>query len=133
MPVVLPLTLIGLSLIVYYLFASATYALPLIIGLAVGFGATALGMSAPTAVAIGILGWLFAIATGEFAGRTLTGPIARIAIPALFAIPAAIAGYSVASGLTAIAGLGALGTIVAPLAAIGCAAIAAQRVSQPAS
>jgi len=131
MPVALPLAMLGLSLIVYYLFASATYALPLLVGLAVGSGAAALGASAPTAFAIGILGWLLAIATGRFAALTMTGPFARVAIPALFAVPAAIAGYSIASGLAAIAGLVALGTIVAPLAAVACAVIAAQRVSQP--
>lgn len=131
MPLALPLAMLGLSLIVYYLFASATYALPLILGLAVGFAAAALGAAAPTALAFGILGWLFAIATGRFVALTATGPFARIAITTLFAIPAGVAGYSVANGLAAIAGQAAFGMIVAPFAAIGCAAVAAQRVSRP--
>ena len=132
MPVGLPLALIGLGLIVYFLFASATYALPLLVGLSVGSCAAAMGASTPTSLAIGILAWLAAIATGRFAALTVSSRFARISIQMLFAIPAAVAGFSVAAGFAALGGFAAAGSILAPVAALACAAVAARRVSQAA-
>lgn len=132
MALTLPLTILGLGLLVTYLFAGATHALPLLAGVMAGFGVSALGASAPVSFAVGAVTAFVVIAAGRFAALSVRGRTARSAIQAMFALPAAIAGYSLASSLASLGGLGGASMILATLAAIGCAAIAARRVAEPA-
>jgi len=132
MPIALPPTMFGFGLIVYYLFFSATHALPLLAGLAAGFGASALGASPAMSFAMGAITALFTIAAGRFAGLTVRSRTARIALHMAHALPAAAAGYALVAGLATLSGFGGAGVIVAPVAALACALVAAQRLSQPA-
>lgn len=128
MALTLPLTLLGLGLLVTYLFAAATHAMPLFAGVTAGFAATAAGLSVPAAILIGAATCLFAIAIGRFAGLTVRGPVARAALLAAFAIPAVIAGGAIGGALANLAGLTGFAIIAAPLAGLACGLVAATRL-----
>lgn len=130
MPIMLPLTLLGIGYLIYQIFAGATLALPIALGVAAGFGSSHLGCSPLLAIVIGTLVFLGVIGISRFAALKLASPHARAALAALFAIPAALAGYSVAHALGWFAG----GTgIIAGLIGAGlCAVIAAHRLLRPA-
>ena len=124
MAIILPLTLLGLALLIYYLFGAATHALPIAVGLTAGFAAAALGLSTPVAVLIGVASTFVAIAGGRFAGLTARGPLGRGLLIALFAIPAAVAGGALAD----LAGFVGLALVAAPLAGLACGIVAANRL-----
>lgn len=128
MAITLPLTLFGIGLLIYYLFAAATHALPVIAGLAAGFAAAAAGLSLPLALLIGAATFFFAIAAGRFAGLTARGPIARGFLITAFVIPAVIVGGTLGSALANLAGFAGLAIIVAPLAGLACGLVAANRL-----
>jgi hypothetical protein len=130
MPIMLPLTLLGVGYLIYQIFAGATLALPLAIGTAAGFGTSRLGCPPLLAFVIGLLVFLAVIGTSRFAALTLANPYAKAALAAPFAIPAALAGYSVAHALGWFTG----GTriIAGLIGAALCAAIAAHRLMRPA-
>lgn len=130
MPIMLPLTLLGVGYLIYQIFAGATLALPIALGLGAGFGASNLGCPPLLAVVIGLLVFLAVIATSRFAALKLAGPYGRAILAALFAIPAAVAGYSVAHGLGWLAG--GTGIIAGLVGAALCAAIAVHRLMRPA-
>ncbi len=130
MPIMLPLTLIGFGYLIYQLFAGATLALPIALGIAAGFGASHLGFSPFAAFLIGVIAFMAVVAAGRFAALKLTNSLTRIALALLFAIPAALAGYSLAHAIAAL--VGGPGIAFGPAAGAVCAAIAAQRMLRPA-
>jgi len=129
MPILFPLTLIGVGFLIYALFASATLALPIGAGLAAGFGSTALGIAPLPSVIIGIAAFMSVIAIGRFAALSLSNRPARGMLIAGFAIPAAIAGFSVASAVASLAGFASIA--IALVAGGLSGAIAAQRLTGP--
>lgn len=130
MPIMLPLTLLGVGYLIFQIFAGATLALPLAAGIAAGYGTGHLGCPPLLAILIGLLVFLAVIGTSRFAALTLASPYTRAALAALFAIPAALAGYSVAHALGSFAD--GTGTIAGLVGAALCAAIAAHRLMRPA-
>jgi hypothetical protein len=128
MAITLPLTLLGLGLLIYYLFGFATHALPIAVGLAAGFAAAALGFSTPVAVLIGTASAFVTIAGGRFVGLTACGSLGRGLLIALFAIPAAVAGGVLGSALANLAGFAGLAFVAAPLAGLACGRVAADRL-----
>lgn len=126
--ITLPLTILGLGLLIYYLFGAATHALPIVTGFSAGFAAAALGLSTPVAVLIGVGVCFLTIAAGRFVGLTARGPIARGLLIAIFAIPAVIAGGALGGALANLAGIADLAIIVAPLAGLACGFVAANRL-----
>lgn len=128
MAITLPLTLLGLGLLIYYLFAAATHALPIAVGLAAGLAAAALGFSTPVAVLIGAAVAFIAIAGGRFAGLTARGALGRGLLLALFAFPAAVAGGALGGALANLVGFAGLALLVGPLAGLACGRVAANRL-----
>ncbi|MGY4395356.1 hypothetical protein ACVWZA_000517 [Sphingomonas sp. UYAg733] len=126
MPILFPLTLIGVGFLIYALFASATLALPIGAGLAAGFGSAALGIAPLPAIIIGVAAFMGIIALGRFAAVSLSSRPARGVLIAVFAIPAAIAGFSVASAFASLAGFA-----VALVAGGLSGAVAAHRLAGP--
>ncbi|KRB81087.1 hypothetical protein ASE00_13800 [Sphingomonas sp. Root710] len=131
MPIMLPLTLLGVGYLIYQIFAGATLVLPIALGIAAGFGASHLGSSPLLAVAIGTLAFLAVIAASRFAALNFSSPYTRAALAAIFAVPAALAGYSVAHALGWFAG--GTGIIAGLIGAALCAVIAAHRLLRPAT
>lgn len=130
MPIMLPLTLLGVGYLIYQIFAGTTLALPIALGIAAGFGASHLGSSPLLALAIGALAFLGVIAVSRFAALNLASPLARASLAAMFSIPAALAGYSVARALGWLAG--GTGIIAGLIGAALCAVVAAHRLFRPA-
>lgn len=126
--ITLPLTILGIGLLIYYLFGAATHALPIVAGLAAGFAAAALDLSAPLDVLIGAATAFVAIAAGRFVGLTARGPVARGMLVTIFAIPAMIAGGALGGALANLAGIAGLAIIVAPIAGLACGLVAANRL-----
>lgn len=131
MPIMLPLTLIGAGYLIYQLFAGATLALPIALGVAAGIGAHQLGCSVLASVIIGTIAFMGVIMASRVAALQLTNPYARVALAILFAPPAALTGYSLAHALGVL--VGTTGMIAGVVAAAACATIAAQRVLRPAT
>lgn len=129
MPILFPLTLIGVGFLIYALFASATLALPIGAGLAAGFGSAALGIAPLPSVIIGIAAFMGVIALGRFAVLSLSSRPARGVLIAVFAIPAAIAGFSVASAFASLAGFASF--VVALVAGGLSGVVAAHRLAGP--
>lgn len=127
--IALPLTLIGIGLLIYQIFAGVTLALPIGAGLLAGFGASALGFAAIPSLAIGTAVFMTIIALGRFAALTSTALHTKAAVVALFAIPAGITGYSAANAIASL--LGFSGIVIAPVATLICAAVAVQRLVRP--
>lgn len=129
MPILFPLTLLGVGFLIYGIFAGATLALPIGAGVAAGFGSASLGLSPVASMLIGIAVFMGVIALGRFAALTLPNRTARALLIALFAIPAAITGFSVASSFAALAGIASIG--VALFAGACTAVVAAHRLARP--
>lgn len=130
MPIMLPLTMIGFGYLIYQLFAGATLALPIALGVAAGFGASQLGCSPFTGFVLGVLASMAAITASQLAALKLSNPYARIALATLFAVPAALTGFSLAHALGVL--VGTRGIVAGLVAAAACAAIAAYRMMRPA-
>ncbi len=130
MPILLPLTMIGFGYLIYQLFAGATLALPIALGVAAGFGASQLGCSPFTAFVLGVIAFMAAITISQLAALKLTNPYARIALATLFAVPAALTGFSLAHALGVM--VGTSGVFAGLIAAAACAAIATHRMMRPA-
>lgn len=130
MPVMLPLTLLGVGYLIYQIFAGATLALPIALAIAAGLGAAHFGSSPLLAALIGLIVFVGVIGTSRFAALKLANPYGRAALAALFAVPAALAGYSVAHALGSFAG--GTGILAGLAGAALCAAVAAHRLMRPA-
>jgi hypothetical protein len=130
MPILFPLTLIGFGYLIYQLFAGATLALPIALGVAAGFGASQLGWPPFTAFVLGVIAFMAVITASQLAALKLTNPYARVGLATLFAVPAALTGFSLAHALGVL--VGTSGTVAGLIAAAACAAIAAHRLMRPA-
>ncbi|MBV9812525.1 MAG: hypothetical protein JO326_07230 [Acetobacteraceae bacterium] len=122
--------MIGFGYLIYKLFAGATLALPIALGFAAGLSASHLGFAPFTAFMLGVVAFMAVVAAGQLAALKLTNPTARIAVALLFAVPAALVGFSFAHALGVL--VGTTGIVTGLIAAVACAAIAAQRVLRPA-
>lgn len=130
MVIILPLSLIGIALLIYAVFAGATLALPLGLAAAAGLGASALGGSFAASLACGTATFMVVIASGRFAALTLRPPLARLILIAAFAAPAALAGFSAARAVGSLFGFASIAASLA--VAVVIAAVAAHRLSRPA-
>ncbi|UAK25308.1 hypothetical protein [Sphingomonas nostoxanthinifaciens] len=130
MPILLPLSLVGFGYLIYQLFAGATLALPIALGVAAGFAAHQLGCSTFASFVIGVIAFMGVIAASRVVALKLTKTYARITLALLFAVPAALTGYSLAHALGVV--LGTTGIVAGLVAAMACAAIAAERMLRPA-
>jgi hypothetical protein len=126
MPIMLPLTLIGFGYLIYQLFAGATWALPIALGVAAAFGASQLGCSPFMAFILGLAAFMAVITASQLAALKLTNPYARIGLVILFAVPAALTGFSFAHALGVM--VGTSGIVSGLIAAAACAAISAHRL-----
>lgn len=127
MSIALPLALIGVGFMIYFLFAAATYVLPLYAGLAAGFAALHAGVSYTGAMLLGITAFLVVVLLSQMAVQLTPSRNARIAVTLLFAVPAAIAGFQVASALMHLGGVGSWGVVFALAAALATGVAAARR------
>lgn len=130
MPIMLPLTMIGFGYLIYQLFAGATLALPLALGVAAAFGASQLGCAPFTAFIFGVVAFMAVMTASQLAALKLTNSYARIALATLFAVPAALTGFSLAHALGLL--VGTSGIVAGVIGAAGCGAVAAQRLMRPA-
>lgn len=130
MPILLPLSLMGFGYLIYQLFAGATLALPFALGVAAGLAAHQLGCSIFASFVIGVIAFMGVIAASRAAALKLTNPYARVTLVLLFAVPAALTGYSLQHALGVL--VGATGIVAGAVAAVACAAIAAERMLRPA-
>lgn len=125
--ITLPLALIGVGLMIYLLFAAATFVLPIYAGLSAGFAALHAGASYTSALLLGIIAFLLVIMLGHAATQLLPSRRARTAIALLFAVPAAIAGFQVASALLRLGDVGSWGVALSLTAALATGMAAANR------
>jgi len=128
MMILLPLSLIGIGALIYFLFNAASHALPLAIAAAAALACAHVGASIPVALLVGVIG--FMLVTGLVRFIALTAPLpARIVVAAALAIPAAIAGYQLGGGLAGLSGLSAW--FPAAIAATLTGLAAATRIARP--
>lgn len=125
--IALPLMLIGIGFMIYFLFAAATYVLPLYAGLSAGLAALRAGASYAGALLLGITASLLVIFLGQVATQLAPSRHLRIAIMLLFAVPAAIAGFQVTSALLHLGRVGSWGVVFALAGAIATGVAAAKR------
>ena len=125
--ITLPLALIGVGLMIYLLFAAATYVLPLYAGLTAAFASLHAGASYTSALLLGIIAFLLVIMLGQMASQLLPSRQARSAIALLFGVPAAIAGFEVAFALLHLGGVGSWGVPLSLAAALVTGTVAAKR------
>lgn len=130
MPILLPLTLLGLGYLVYQLFAGATLALPIALGFAAGLDASHLGFAPLTAFILGLIAFVAVISVSRLTALKINNLYGRISLALLFAVPAALAGFSVAHALGVM--VGTTGIVTGFAAAVACGAIAGQRILRPA-
>ena len=131
---IISFALTGIGLFVYMLFAAATYALPLMAALLVGFAMRHAGAPGASPLIVGFLVFVAVIIAGRVATALLPYRFARITIMLIFAVPAAFAGYEIGKGLLSVVGVsgGILGPVLALVVALISALVAANRtVSTP--
>ena len=93
------LNMAGLGIFCWALFALATHALPLFVGLTVGIYSFQAGAGPFGASVVGFVTAGFTFVVGRYAFSVARSPIVRLVIGLLFAVPAAHAGYSVTLAL----------------------------------
>lgn len=125
--ITLPLMLIGIGFMIYFLFVAATYVLPLYAGLAAGFAALHAGMPYPDALLLGVTASLLMVFISHAAIHLTPKRHLRIAIALPFAVPASIVGFRVASALLQLGSVGRDGTVFALAAALATGVVAAKR------
>lgn len=125
--IALPLMLIGIGFMIYFLFAAATYVLPLYAGLSAGFASIQAGASYPGALLLGITAALLVVYFSHAAIQLAPLRHLRTVITLLFAVPAAIAGFQVASALLHLGRVGSWSIVFALAAAIVTGVVAAKR------
>lgn len=125
--ITLPLALIGVGVMIYLLFAAATYVLPIYAGLSAGFAAVHAGASYTSALLLGMLAFLLVVMLGQMATQLLPSRHARTSIALLFAIPAAVAGFQVASALLHLGSVGPWDVMLSLSAALATVTVAAKR------
>jgi hypothetical protein len=93
------LSIVGVGLLCWLLFALAVYALPFFVGMTVGLAAYANGAGAIGAIAIGLISSTTILVVAHLAFAMIRSPIVRSAVALPFTVSAAIAGYHVTLGL----------------------------------
>jgi len=93
------LNIVGLGIFCWALFALATHALPVFIGMTVGIYSFQAGAGPFGAIVVGFVTAGFTLVVGQHAFSVARSLIVRLAIGLLFAVPAAYAGYDVTLAL----------------------------------
>ncbi|APG09515.1 hypothetical protein BKD09_14320 [Bradyrhizobium japonicum] len=93
------LNFVGLGIFCWALFALATHALPLFVGMTVGIYSFQAGAGPFGAAVTGLVAAGFTFVVGRYAFSVARSPIVRLVIGLLFAVPAGRAGYSVTLAL----------------------------------
>ena len=88
------LNIVGLGIFCWALFALATHALPLFVGMTVGIYSFQVGAGPFGAIVVGFVAGTTLVA-GQFAFSVARSPIVRLVVGLLFALPAACAGFDV--------------------------------------
>jgi hypothetical protein len=96
------LSVFGIGLFCWLIFALAVYALPFFVGLTAGMAAFHSGAGVLGALLIGVVVGALTLGVGQIAFALVKPIPLRAAIAAAFAIPAAIAGYYAVLGLSQI-------------------------------
>ncbi|WP_306119123.1 MULTISPECIES: hypothetical protein [unclassified Roseitalea] len=100
------LSVLGLGLMVYVLFALAVYALPFFVAVTVGMHVYDSDAGVAAAFVSAFLAGGATLVAGQVAFATIKSVPVRLAIGALVAAPAGIAGYHAIKGLSEIGGAG---------------------------
>ena len=95
--------LVGIGFFCWLLYGAAIYALPFLVGAAVGLHAEEAGAGALGGIVIGIGTGMLVLIVGRAVFARARGPVLRAAIALVFAAPAAFAGYSATSTLFGLA------------------------------
>ncbi|WP_299959387.1 hypothetical protein [uncultured Roseobacter sp.] len=98
------LSILGLGLLVYVLFAVAAYALPFFVALTVGMHLYEIDAGVITAVVVAMFAGAITLALGQIIFAKVQSVPIRLAIGAVFAAPAGVAGFSAIRGLSEIGG-----------------------------
>ncbi len=89
----------GVGVFCWLLYGAAVYALPLFVGLSIGFHAEQAGASTLGAIVLGVGSAALVAVVGRVIFTLARSPILRIVIASIFAFPAALAGYFTTSTL----------------------------------
>lgn len=130
MAILFPLCLVGLGACVYYLFAAATLALPILVGAAVGMASHAVGCGTPLSFLCGLAAFMLVIALGRFAALTLRSKLGRGMLMLPFTFSASVAGFFVTSTVARFVGITSGIVLFSLSGALLCAAIAVGRLMQ---
>ena len=98
------LSILGLGLMVYVLFAVAIYALPFFVALTVGMHLYETDAGVITAIVVAMFAGAITLVVGQIVFAKVQSVPIRLAIGALFAAPAGVAGFSAIKGLSQIGG-----------------------------
>ena len=98
------LSILGLGLMVYVLFAVAVYALPFFVALTVGMHLYEAEAGVIAALVAGMFAAVFTYLIGQIIFAKVQSVPIRLTIGALFAAPAGVAGFSAIKGLSQIGG-----------------------------
>ena len=96
------LSILGLGLMVYVLFAVAVYALPFFVALTVGMHLYETDADVITAIVVAMFAGAVTLVVGQIVFAKVQSVPIRLAIGALFAAPAGVAGFSAIRGLSEI-------------------------------
>ena len=123
--------LVGIGFIVYLLFAAATYSLPLMAAVLVGFAMRSSGAPGASPLIVAFLAFIAVSVAGKAAMALLPYRFVRIAIMLIFMVPAAIFGFQLGNGMLTLAGVhrGVIGVALALIVATVSALIAAERLA----
>ncbi len=100
------LSLAGIGVMLWLLFAFAIYALPFYAGLSAAFLAYEHDAGWLGAGIVGLLIGAAVLLVGQVLFATLRSAVARAIVAAVYAVPAGVAGYHAVHGLSAIGGMG---------------------------
>jgi hypothetical protein len=88
-------SIVGLGIFCWALFALATHALPFFVAMTVGIYSFQAGAGPFGAIVVGLVTAGFALVLGRYAFSVARSPVTRLFIGLLFAVPAARAGHDV--------------------------------------
>ncbi|MEM8773179.1 MAG: hypothetical protein AAGD92_16160 [Pseudomonadota bacterium] len=98
------LSILGLGLMVYVLFAVAVYALPFFVALTVGMHLYETDAGVITTIVVAMFAGAITLVLGQIVFAKVQSVPIRLAIGAVFAAPAGVAGFSAIRGLSEIGG-----------------------------
>ncbi len=98
------LSVLGLGLMVYVLFATAVYALPFFVGLTVGMHLYETEAGVITAIVVAFFAGAATLVVGQIAFASIKSIPVKLVIGMLFAAPAGVAGFHAIKGLSEIGG-----------------------------